>query len=162
MRALLVLVLFSCASPPEKPLRPSTSPLASATMSTPSAPLSAPDSITSTLGLPTSAPDLVSPRTIIATFIEGKDPHIACGYLAIIGSFVYEVESVEKGPPLSGKITVEVPCPNDRRSVTFSPGERHRLNLEVAKKTYAQASPPKSLQPGLPRFEGVSVAPVIP
>ena len=162
MRApLLGLLLFACASPTEKP----HSPLASSA-SAPSAPLSAPASLASTPVLPTSAPssapDLVSPRTIIATFIEGQDPHIACGYLAVIGSFVYEVESVEKGPPLSGKITVEVLCPNDGKGVKFSSGERHRLNIEVAKKTYAQASPPKSPQPGLPRFEGVSLAPAMP
>ena len=165
MRALLLgLSLLACATATEQ-TPPKTPPPSSASAPSASGPATASLAVTLPASVPASvpasAPDLVSPRTVVATFVEGDYVRAGCGIFAFVGTFVYQVEVVEAGPPLTGKINVEVLCPGDLRGVNFAPGARHRLTLGVAKKTYAQSPPPKSPQPSLPRFHGVSVVPVL-
>jgi hypothetical protein len=128
-------------------------------------PVSQPASITATkpTSSPTTKPADKLPRKVIATFIDGEKPIIACGVIAYIGVYVYEIDSVEKGDPLSGKIVVDVLCPDFALGkVKFKKGEKHRLELEGAKKSYAGAIAPKPPQEGLPRYSAKSVNPPSP
>ena len=101
-------------------------------------------------------------QVVIARLVDGERPIIACGVIAFIGVYVYEVESVESGPPRTGRIVVDVLCPDFYRShkppIGFKLGARHRIELGPAKRTYAMATPPPSPDPKLPRFEGKNIS----
>jgi hypothetical protein len=114
------------------------------------------------LGDATPPPVLASPmRIVVARLVDGERPIVACGVLAYIGVYVYEIESVKSGPPLSGRITVDVLCPDfylsHKPPVRFTRGERHRIELGPVRRSYAQAAPPSSPDPKLPRFEGTHI-----
>jgi hypothetical protein len=47
-------------------------------------------------------------QVVIARLVDGERPIIACGVIAFIGVYVYEVESVESGPPRTAEATLAV------------------------------------------------------
>lgn len=101
------------------------------------------------------------PTTVIAKLESGPRHIIACGYMAFIGVYVYEIETSESGPPLAGRVVVDILCPDFLSgTVKLGPGERHRLVLGPARKDYAGATAPASPAPALPRFEALKVLPV--
>ena len=163
MRYLLPLFLtLACAAPETKAppkitaISPQSASLGAAL--TPPASSSAPS--TRPTSAPATKPADKLPRTVIATFVEGGGPVGACGVFAFIGVYVYEVESVEKGEPLSGEIVVDWLCPDFLAGkVKLKKGERHLLTLESPKKTYARAIAPKPPREGLPRYEATSIKP---
>ena len=101
-------------------------------------------------------------QVVVARLAGGERPIIACGTIAFIGVYVYQIESVESGPPRSGHIVVDVLCPDFYQSrkppIRFRTGDRHRIELGPAKRTYAMATPPPAPDPKLPRFEGVKIS----
>jgi len=106
-----------------------------------------------------AAVDTQAPRVVRARLVSGPKHIIACGVIAFIGVYVYEVERVEEGPPLAGRIVVDVLCPDMVGSgkAKLAPGQVHRLRLGPAKREYARATPPASPAPELPRFEAKAV-----
>lgn len=159
MSRLWLFLLASCSagatpslslSPASTSLPAVTSPAAALPPST-SAPVSAPSS--SPASLPVSA---LSGRTVIARFVKGSPDFFACGVMAFVGVYVYELESTDTKEPLSGQIVVDVLCPDfyvPFYKLKLSPGERHKLSLGPAKRAYAGSIAPASLEPSLPRFE---------
>jgi hypothetical protein len=161
MRYLLPLFLIlACAAPETKvPPKLTAIPPQSASLG---AALTPPNSTSAPSSKPTSTtkPADKLPRTVIATFVDGEGPIIACGVIAFIGVYVYEIESVETGEPISGKIVVDLLCPDFLQGkVKLKKGERHLLTLQSAKKSYAGASAPKPPQEDLPRYEAKSIKP---
>jgi hypothetical protein len=163
MRYLLSIFLtLACAAPEAKAppnvtaISPQSASLGAALM--PPASISAPR--TKPTSTPTTKPADGLPRTVIATFVDGEGAIIPCGRMAFIGVYMYEIESIEKGGPLSEKIIVDVLCPDFvLEKVKFKKGERHLLTLESAKKSYAGAIAPKPPREGLPRYEATSIKP---
>jgi hypothetical protein len=163
MRYLLsVFLTLACAAPETKAptkltaISPQSASLGAAL--TPPASTSAPSTKPTSIMAMRPADKLS--RTVIATFVDGERPIIPCGRMAFIGVYVYEIESIEKGGPLSEKIIVDVLCPDFvLEKVKFKKGERHLLTLESAKKSYAGAIAPKSPREGLPRYEATSIKP---
>jgi hypothetical protein len=109
---------------------------------------------------PRAAAPSGAPRTVIARLVEGEQPIIACGTIAFIGVYVYEIESVVSGPPLEGRVVVDVLCPDfylARGRLAFAHGERHVLQLARAHRTYAGATAPPSPRPALTRLQATKV-----
>ncbi len=103
-----------------------------------------------------------APSQVVARLVDGERPIVACGVIAFIGVYVYEIESVVSGPPRSGRLVVDVLCPDfyvHRGKVAFKVGERHLLLLARPHRTYAGATAPPSPDPLLPRFQATRVAP---
>jgi hypothetical protein len=109
-----------------------------------------------------TAPESGGPRTVVARLVSEKQGFIACGVIAFIGVYVYEIESVKKGPPLRGRIVVDVLCPDfyyAPHKLEFNQGERHLIELKPPKREYAGTTAPPSPQASLPRFHGTKLSP---
>jgi hypothetical protein len=100
---------------------------------------------------PPAAKAPVAGDTVVATLVDGDGPIIACGVIAFIGVYVYEIESAG---PVKSRIVVDVLCPDFylAQGVRFARGERVELKLGPARRTYASATPRRSPLPGAPRF----------
>jgi hypothetical protein len=160
VRVLLLLLLCACASPEVKELSPV---LASSAPASVGAALSIPSATTASAPASLPASAATKGTIIIARLVDGERPIVACGIIAYIGVYVYEIESVETGEALSGRLVVDVLCPDFLLGkVKFKVGERHRIILDTAKKTYAGATPPKPPQSGLPRFSQQGITPAAP
>jgi hypothetical protein len=106
--------------------------------------------------LPGGAPSLV-----VARLVDGERRIIACGVIAFIGVYTYEIESVVSGPARSGRVVVDVLCPDfylKRGKLEFKIGERHLLTLSRPHRTYAGATAPPSPDPLLPRAQATKVS----
>jgi hypothetical protein len=106
-------------------------------------------------------PGPVERRVVRARFVAGDRAITACGVVAFIGVYVYEVVEVVDGPPLEGRFVADVLCPDFAvtRGLRFVPGQIHQLTLGPAKRSYAMATPPASPAPELPRFEATDLQP---
>jgi hypothetical protein len=103
---------------------------------------------------PTHAEEERYGRTVVARLVSGPSRFPACGIIAFVGVYVYDVEELVSGLPLSGRIVVDLLCPDFYTSqVGFRPGERHRLYLVPASPSYAGTHAPASPLVGAPRFE---------
>jgi hypothetical protein len=160
MRVCLLLVLFACSS---SEVQPSLSPVSPPTTALTGAALSVPSTIAASAPASLPASAATKGTTIVARLVDGERPIIACGIIAYIGVYVYEIESVETGEALSGRLVVDVLCPDFLLGkVKFKVGERHRIVLDKAKKTYAGATPMAPPQSGLPRFTFLSITNAAP
>jgi hypothetical protein len=109
---------------------------------------------------PPSAPtvDRSARRVVVARLVRGTQGFFACGVLAFVGVYVYQVVSVKQGPPLAGEIVVDVLCPDFYGNAdTFQAGRLHRLTLGPAQSEYALTEAPPSPAETAPRFEAIRV-----
>ena len=156
MRYLLALSLtLACAASETQAPPLQAVPAQSASQGAAVAPLAS-------TGAPSTAPTTkpTGKPTVIATLIDGERPIIPCGRMAFIGVYLYEIEAVKEGEPISGEIVVDVLCPDFYlEKITFKKGQRHLLTLEGAQKTYAGAVAPKPPREGLLRYSAKSIKP---
>jgi hypothetical protein len=100
-----------------------------------------------------AAPASEGRRVVVARLVSGPRRVIPCGRVAFIGVYVYEVVEVREGAPLTGRVVVDVLCPDMQTHVGLTPGATHVLTLGPARRGYAGATAPASPAPELPRFE---------
>lgn len=162
-------LLSSCAReepaalpPPALVVAPTPSAPASAPVHTPaSVPAPSPEGTSAPATAPSSAPALLpalKPGEVIARMISAPGPIIACGYIAFIGVYEYEILYAGPGAP-TGRVVVDLLCPDFAHGVAFKAGAIHRFTLSPPQRTYAGAVPPKSPRPALPRFAGSTPTP---
>jgi hypothetical protein len=103
----------------------------------------------------------ILPRTVIGRLVGGDEVDWpGCGTFAWVGVYVYEVVGVVAGPPMGGRIVVDVLCPGDMArgaGFRFARGELHQITLGPARLDYASTRPRPSPEPDALRFEAVRI-----
>ena len=99
-------------------------------------------------------------QTVIAR-LESAPPSPHCGKSANVSPYVYTLHSLSNGQPLSGRIVVDVQCPEllmKGPNVRRQQGACHAVRLAEARPQYQGTVAPKSPDPTLPRYQAIQIS----
>lgn len=100
------------------------------------------------------SPGDLAGHTVVARLLTGPDGIYACGTILYVAALVYQLESINEGPTLHGRIVADLRCPDivlSQGKLSLRSGERHQLKLLPLRNCF-RSSISKSPEPSLPRY----------